>query len=135
MLVATPAGDRHAIGAALVGAVAAVEGWEVIYIGADLPANDIASAALVTSSRLVALSVVYVDQPERVHDEFRSLRSLLPRNLDIVAGGGGIAGISSQLQTIGIHVESTIVGWSNELRRRREQSSGNAARSWLRARR
>ena len=38
VLVATPAGERHVIGAALVGAAAAVEGWNVLYLGADLPA-------------------------------------------------------------------------------------------------
>ncbi|MBC7897703.1 MAG: MerR family transcriptional regulator, partial [Cytophagaceae bacterium] len=33
VVVATPAGDRHAIGAALAGAAAAAEGWGVIYLG------------------------------------------------------------------------------------------------------
>ncbi len=37
VLVATPAGDRHAIGAALVGAAAALEQWNVIYLGTDMP--------------------------------------------------------------------------------------------------
>jgi MerR family transcriptional regulator, light-induced transcriptional regulator len=128
VLVATPAGDRHAIGAALVGAVAAVEGWEVIYVGTDLPANDIASAAQITGARLVALSVVFVDQKERVLSEFRTLRDVLPRTIDVVAGGGGVSRIASELNDIGIRVESSIAGWTSELRHRREVLTGNAAR-------
>lgn len=37
VLVATPAGDRHAIGAVLVGAAAAMEGLQALYLGPDLP--------------------------------------------------------------------------------------------------
>ncbi|NIP80239.1 MAG: transcriptional regulator, partial [Gemmatimonadetes bacterium] len=45
MLVATPAGDRHEIGALLVAAAALGTGWDVVYLGADLPASEIAVAA------------------------------------------------------------------------------------------
>ena len=45
LVVATPAGQIHEFGALLVAATAAVEGWRVTYLGADLPAEDIAEAA------------------------------------------------------------------------------------------
>src|SRR5687767_14424485 len=36
LVVATPAGERHEIGAVLAAAAAAAEGWRVTYLGADL---------------------------------------------------------------------------------------------------
>jgi len=36
----------------------------VIYLGADLPAEEIATAAIVVEARVVALSVLYVEDRE-----------------------------------------------------------------------
>ncbi len=117
LLVATPAGDRHAIGAALIGAVAAVNGWEVIYVGADLPAREIGVAAVAANVRLVALSIIYMDDADRVLGEMRTLRSLLPREVTLVAGGAGAGVIERQLTALGIRVESSLTGWTGTLRR------------------
>ncbi len=117
VLVATPAGDRHAIGAALVGAIAAVHGWNVVYLGADLPASEIAGAALAADVRLVAVSVVYMDDRQRVLGELSALRLLLPAQVTLVAGGAGAALLVPELATMGIRVESSIEGWTAELRR------------------
>ena len=65
VLVATPTGERHAIGAALVGATAASDGWRVVYLGADLPASEIAAAAIATKARAVAMSMIYVQDRAR----------------------------------------------------------------------
>lgn len=117
LLVATPAGDRHAIGAALIGAVAAVNGWEVIYVGADLPAREIGAAAVAANVRLVAVSIIYMDDADRVLGEMRTLRSLLPREVTLVAGGAGASVIERELTALGIKVESSLTGWTGTLRR------------------
>lgn len=117
VLVATPAGDRHAIGAALIGSLAAVHGWDVIYVGADLPASEIASAAIAAQVRLVALSVIYVDDPQRVLGELRAVRALLPRDIAMIAGGAGAASIAQELTASGIRVEGSLAGWTDELQR------------------
>jgi DNA-binding transcriptional MerR regulator/methylmalonyl-CoA mutase cobalamin-binding subunit len=116
LLVATPAGDRHAIGAALVGALAAVQGWDVIYLGADLPSGEIAGAARAANVQLVAVSVVYIDDRERVLGELRALRSQLPKDVPLVAGGSGAARLASELAATGIRVESSLADWTAELR-------------------
>ena len=117
VLVATPAGDRHAIGAALVGAVAAMEGWNVLYLGTDLPAHEIADAASAARVRVVALSVVYVDDAARVLDELRTLRSRLPTAVAIIAGGAGARSIAAELTAIGVLVEAGVPGLVAQLRR------------------
>ena len=119
LLVATPAGERHAIGAALVGAAAAVEGWDVLYLGPDLPADEIARAAVSAGARLVALSVIYVENRDAVVDELRRLRSQLPRDIALIVGGGAAGAIAPELSAIGVGVESSITGFMAELRRHR----------------
>ncbi|MGH7688525.1 MAG: MerR family transcriptional regulator, partial [Gemmatimonadaceae bacterium] len=57
MVVATPAGERHELGALFAAVVAMTHGWAVTYLGADLPAADIAEAALAVGANVVALSV------------------------------------------------------------------------------
>ena len=117
ILIATPAGDRHAIGAALVGAAAAVEGWNVVYLGPDLPARDIADAASAAGARVVALSLVYVDDPARVLGELRALRSTLPPAVWIIAGGAGTRALAAELSAMGVVVEASIPGLVTQLRR------------------
>ncbi len=117
VVIATPAGERHAIGAALAGASAAVEGWNVLYLGADLPAKEIAHAAVSAGARLVALSVVYVDDRRRVAAELRELRSALPADVALVVGGGGAAALAAELHAAGIIVTSSLAEFSAEMRR------------------
>ena len=117
LLVATPAGDRHAIGAALVGAAAALEGWNVLYLGADLPAADIADAARAAGVHVVAVSIVYTEDRARVLGEMRALRSRLPLGIVLIAGGAGATSLATELAAMDVRVESSIPGLVNELRR------------------
>lgn len=117
VLVATPAGDRHAIGAALVGAAAAVEGWRVLYLGADLPAEEIALAARAARVRVVALSVVYMENEQRVLGELRAVREALPDDVVLLVGGAGAGPLSAELARLGVRVESSLAGLVSELRR------------------
>ena len=119
VLVATPAGDRHAIGAALVGAASALEGWNVLYLGADLPAADIADAAKTAGVRIVALSIVYTEDRARVLGEVRALRSRLAANMVLIAGGAGATSLATELAAMDVRVESSVSGLVAELRRLR----------------
>lgn len=108
VLVATPAGERHAIGAALVGAIAATEGWNVVYLGTDLPATDIAAAAIMADVAIVALSIVFVHDRQRLMDEMRSLRTLMPESMNLVVGGSGAAILERELSAMGARVINDI---------------------------
>ena len=119
VLVATPAGDRHAIGAALVGAASALEGWNVLYLGADLPAADIADAAKTAGVRIVAVSIVYTEDRARVLGEVRALRSRLPADMVLIAGGAGAMSLAPELAAMDVRVESSVAGLVAELRRHR----------------
>jgi MerR family transcriptional regulator, light-induced transcriptional regulator len=109
VLVATPAGERHAIGAALAGAAAASNGWRVVYLGADLPASEIASAAIATNARAVAMSMTYIHDRSRTLSELRSLRALVPSSVVIIVGGAGVRAIRDDLAQLGIRVGATLL--------------------------
>lgn len=61
IVVATPAGEQHELGALLVHAAAAEEGWDVTYLGANLPAEAISRTARDREARFIALSAVYLE--------------------------------------------------------------------------
>jgi DNA-binding transcriptional MerR regulator/methylmalonyl-CoA mutase cobalamin-binding subunit len=117
LVVGTLSGERHAIGAVLAGAAAAVEGWNVLHLGADLPAAAIAEAARSSGARVVAVSIVFVEDRETLLEELRTLRAMLPATVTLVAGGGGTAGIAGELSAIGVRVETSVNGLVGELRR------------------
>lgn len=117
VLVATSAGERHVIGAALVGAAAALEGWNVLYLGGNLPAAEIADAARSKAVRVVAVSVIYVDDTAAVLDEMRTLREQLPADVPLIAGGAGAVLLSKELDALDVRVQASVSGFLGELRR------------------
>lgn len=102
LLVTTPSGERHAVGAALAAAAAAIDGWTVIYLGVDVPAADIATAAATTGVRAVALSVVYADDPAQISRELHVLRATLAPNVPLLVGGVAAMLMSAELEQPGM---------------------------------
>jgi DNA-binding transcriptional MerR regulator/methylmalonyl-CoA mutase cobalamin-binding subunit len=100
VVVAAPAYQRHEIGAMLAAATAALEGWHVTYLGADLPAHDIALAAEQSAAQAVALSLTYPEADPRLEEELKSLRYLLPDAVSIVVGGQAAAAYRHTIDTI-----------------------------------
>lgn len=101
IIVATPAGQIHELGALLVGAAAANLGWQVTYLGASLPAAEIAGAARQNRARVVALSVVYPEDDSRLDAELTRLRDALPAEVALLVGGRAMPGYRDTLEKIG----------------------------------
>ncbi len=104
IVVATPAGERHVNGALAVAALAAVSGWKVVYLGADLPAADIAAAARVAGAAVVALSLTHLADRKRMADEVRALRTALPAAVSLLVGGSGAFASRRELAALGVEV-------------------------------
>lgn len=71
------------------------------YLGADLPAEDIAEAAARTGARAAALSVIYPAGDPALRDELRRLRTALPKNIALVVGGAASSTYGAVLDEIG----------------------------------
>jgi DNA-binding transcriptional MerR regulator/methylmalonyl-CoA mutase cobalamin-binding subunit len=87
VVVATPAGQRHELGAMLAAAAAASEGWGVTYLGADLPAEDVLAAARQSRARAVALSALHPTDDPALVGYVGELRQALPAEVRLLIGG------------------------------------------------
>lgn len=101
VLVATPSGDMHAVGAAMVAATATIEGWAVTYLGVDVPAAEIVHAAAACGARVVALSAVYSGDLPRLAAELHAVREQLPAAVPLVLGGAAAASAAANLDSRG----------------------------------
>jgi len=101
LVVATPAGQLHELGAIMVAAAASNLGWKVLYLGPSLPAAEIAGAAAQNRARAVALSIVYPSDDVGLAAELIQLRKLLPTEIKILAGGRAAGSYATALRKIG----------------------------------
>ena len=87
IIVTTPMGQLHELGALLVSFVAAHLGWQVIYLGANLPAEDIAAAALEKNIKYVLLSIVYPADDPKLYTDILQLSDYLKEHAKLILGG------------------------------------------------
>ncbi len=101
LVVATPAGQLHEMGALLAGAMAANLGWRVVQLGASLPAVEIAGAARQSQARAVALSLVYPEDDPSLPGELTRLRAALPVEVALLVGGRAVPAYREVLLSLG----------------------------------
>lgn len=101
LVVATPAGQVHELGAFLVAATAANLGWQVTFLGASLPAAEIAGAARQRRARAVALSLVYPEDDPGLEGELSLLRESLPAEVKLLVGGRAMPAYRDALEKVG----------------------------------
>lgn len=110
LISATPSGQVHEGGALLSAATAAGAGWRVVYLGADLPAEEIARAAATTSARVVALSLVYPAAEPDTAREIGALRGALPAGTALLVGGSTAPGYAGEIGKAGGQVIGDLPG-------------------------
>lgn len=89
VVTGTPAGQRHEFGALLAGVVAAYAGWQVRFLGPDLPASEIVRAAVKLEASMVALSAVHPRLDPAGVQQVLEIRRGLPGSVTVVIGGAG----------------------------------------------
>jgi len=89
LVVATLPGERHALGARLAAAAAAIDGWRTTYLGADLPTAEIAAAARNVGADAVAISAVQTDRLKDTERDLVELRALVDPEVRVFVGGAG----------------------------------------------
>ncbi len=98
--IATPCGQLHEMGAIIASATSASAGWQVTYLGTNLPASEIAGAAVQNQSQVVALSLVFPEDDPQLPEELERLRTFLPDTTRIVVGGRASAAYQTALKNI-----------------------------------
>ena len=108
LLSTTLPGQVHEIGAMMVAATAASEGWRALYLGPDLPPEEIVAAVREQPScRVLALSFVFPPDDESMPNELRRLSEFLrlgeslPENITVIAGGRAVESYVTELDALG----------------------------------
>ena len=123
LVVTTPSGQHHELGAIIVAAAATGIGWRVVYGGACLPAEEIASMAIEQRARAVGLSVVHPTDDPALSLELQLLRRLLPPSTPILVGGRASAAYQAEIDAVG----AMRVGSLESLRQLLNQLRGETA--------
>ena len=118
-IFATPAGQIHEFGALAAAATAAAEGWRVSYLGTNLPAEDIAAAAVGRKARVVALSIVFPADDAHLHGEIMRLERLLPAGVSLFVGGRSAGAYQAAAQSRDLHLVTSLSGFRQKLRQLR----------------
>ncbi|NIO11688.1 MAG: MerR family transcriptional regulator [Deltaproteobacteria bacterium] len=101
IILTTPVGHLHELGALIAAVTSASEGWRSMYLGPNLPAEEITNAAERTQAKVVGLSVVYPPDDPRVIRELKALRRYLSETVVLVVGGQAAEAYSEALDAIG----------------------------------
>jgi DNA-binding transcriptional MerR regulator/methylmalonyl-CoA mutase cobalamin-binding subunit len=101
VIVTTLAGQRHELGALLVASTATDGGWDAIYLGPDLPTEEIVAAVQQRGARAVALSLIYPLGDPGTAEELRRLRRFVGQEVGILVGGRAAASYDAVLREVG----------------------------------
>jgi len=101
IVLATPRGQLHETGALMAAILAASEGWRDVYLGPNIPMEEIANAARAVKARAVAISVVYPGDDGALAKDFASLKHYLDKNTALFVGGMGSKAYRGTLDEIG----------------------------------
>lgn len=115
MVVTTPAGQWHELGALMVAITASAAGWRTIYLGPNIPAEEIAFAATQNEVAIVALSVGCLTDERKLTAELRKLRRYLPEDVQMWVGGSGTRNYQEILTSIGGTWIDSLEGLRREL--------------------
>lgn len=102
MIVTTPIGQLHELGALLASIIAELKGWKVTYLGANLPAEEIAAAVKFTGARAVTISISFSTDDHIVAKEIRRLKKLIGPDVALIAGGRAAGHYQAVLTEVGV---------------------------------
>jgi len=105
VLFALPPGEHHLIGLLMAEAVIAEQGASTISIGSDIPLSNLQLAAISCKVDVVALSFSVFYPARKVVPSLQHLRHVLPSQIQIWAGGGGLAGLRKHPKGVRIFLE------------------------------
>jgi DNA-binding transcriptional MerR regulator/methylmalonyl-CoA mutase cobalamin-binding subunit len=107
ILITTPMGQRHELGALTAALIAAESGWRALYFGPSLPAEEIVEAVARVQAHAVALSITHLLNGQRLILELQRLRRFLAEDIPIFIGGIGARLLGNAVGAKGIMLTET----------------------------
>ena len=89
LVFATPSGERHEFGTLGAAVMAASGGLGTVYLGPDIPADDIVHVVTTVDLDVAVIGVTDVGDVARVEAEVATLVQTLPARVELWVGGAG----------------------------------------------
>lgn len=121
VILGTVPGCWHEIGVAMAALVAAQAGWQSVYLGANVPPEELAFAADMKDAQVIAISISFPNNPTKVSQQLRQLRTAVGNDTIILAGGASLSVVSDALTEIEAHQCATFAELQTQLNRLRYQ--------------
>ncbi|MDO9116249.1 MAG: MerR family transcriptional regulator [Polaromonas sp.] len=121
VLLTTPPGELHTLGILMVEALMSLEGATCISLGAQTPLPEIVSASQAYQADIVGLSFGPAFPRKKILPFLRELRSLCPGNVEVWAGGSGVA--RTEMVPRGVSIIPTLKDALTALQRYRKRST------------
>ncbi len=87
-VAASISGNVHDIGIRAIGYLMELDGWRTIYLGSDVPRNDLPAAIHFYNADVAMLSVALSSQLPKLQQSIAAIRSLCEHAPKIIVGGG-----------------------------------------------
>ena len=87
LLMATPSGQRCCLGALAVGILAQEHGWQPIFLGTNLPAEEIIAACSILEPQMLAVSITCRVNDRFMQEELIRLNEVAENRCPLVIGG------------------------------------------------
>jgi len=110
LVLATPTGQLHELGAIIVAAAARSHGWRTTYLGASLPIEEFAGAVRNLKPRAVGLSIVFPPDDKALRRDLKKLDELLPKECAFLVGGRSASGYADILRGMKAILIETLEG-------------------------
>jgi len=120
LVVATPPGESHELGALMVAVSAVGQGWGITYLGPDLPVVELLAAARDIEARAVALSTVYSPNDEKLLAAVKATREGMPQRTPLIIGGAAANRLREPMGASGAIVLDSLPELRAQLRELRE---------------
>lgn len=100
LVLGTMPGCSHEIGITMAALIASQNGWQSVYLGANVPPEEMAFAADMKAAKAVAVGISYPSNPAKVAEQLHQLRKTLDQSTPILAGGASLHLMTETLTSI-----------------------------------
>lgn len=101
-VVCAAEGNNHEVGARMVADLLEIDGWRTVYLGPNMPAEDLALAVRDFSADLVAISATLHTHIQPTADTIRLLRSTAGfEHVKVIIGGAAVNAVPNACELLG----------------------------------